>query len=70
MTWEPSKYLQRVAELERDDPDIRDLGYRVREAVERGRGEDAANDAFNAAVDRKLSADGGWCRGVFLLSGG
>ena len=54
MAWQPSRYLQQVAELERDDPEIRELGYRVWEAMENDGDVDAANDAFQDAVEARL----------------
>jgi hypothetical protein len=50
-------FFQKVADLERDDPEIRELGRQVRADEERGEDPDArgsANSRFNEAVDRKL----------------
>lgn len=48
-----SEYLNKIGELERDDPEVRQLSREVAR-LDGKAGQEKANARFNAAVDRKL----------------
>lgn len=56
-------YFQQVADLEKNDPEIRQLSNRLSLAIERGAGDECQENLdFNAAVEARLGVptDLGW----------
>ena len=71
-SWDNSAFYSKVADLEKNDPEVRELSNKLAAAVETGKGSDRLNAKFNALVEKKLGrwptgtsspqATGGWAR--------
>jgi hypothetical protein len=53
-SWNLSAFYSKVADLEKNDPEISKLSDQIRSAVDAGRDTERLNAKFEKAIERKL----------------